>query len=209
MRFGILGSGDVAKSLGSGLVQHGHSVVLGTREPDKLGSWSEDKHVSVGTLADAAGFGDIIILATHGKGTRNAIMLAGTERFSGKIVIDATNPLDFSKSMPPTLSVGTTDSLGEQAQRLLSDARVVKCYNTVGHAHMIDPKFAQRPDMFICGNDEKAKKEVEKLLASVGWGCVDIGDITCSRYLEPLAMVWISYGFHTNTWNHAIKLLRQ
>ncbi len=125
-------------------------------------------------------------------------------------MIDATNPLDFSKGVPPILTVGHTSSLGEQIQKWIPDAKVVKAFNSIGNAHMINPQFpGGPPDMFICGNDEDAKQKVTEILKNFGWSVIDIGGIEGSRYLEPLAMVWIVYGFRTNTWNHAFKLLRK
>jgi predicted dinucleotide-binding enzyme len=124
-------------------------------------------------------------------------------------VIDATNPLDFSQ-MPPRLFVGTTDSLGERVQRLLPGARVVKAFNTVGNPHMVRPEFpGGPPDMFICGDDEAAKATVTDLTKALGWGVMDLGGIEVSRYLEPLAMVWITRFFRTNSGDHAFKLLQK
>jgi hypothetical protein len=135
--------------------------------------------------------------------------MAGPERLRGKVLIDATNPLDYSKGSP-ALAVGHTDSGGEQVQRLLPDALVVKAFNTVGHAHMFRPTFpGGPPDMFICGNHEEAKRKVEGILKEFGWGVVDLGGIEASRYLEPMCMAWVLYGVRTNTWNHAFKLLRK
>lgn len=214
MKVGILGSGDVGQVLGAGFAKSGHEVKLGSRDPqqEKVQAWVKKygPKASGGTFAEAAAFGEIIVLATLWTGTENAIKLAGPKNFAGKIVMDVTNPLDFSKGAPPTLSVGHTDSAGEQVQRWLPDAKAVKVYNLVGNAHMIDPQFpGGPPDMFICGNDEKAKEKVTEILKGFGWPAIDIGGIQGARYLEPLAMIWIFYGFKTNTWNHAFKLLRK
>ena len=112
--------------------------------------------------------------------------------------------------MPPTLFVGTTDSLGEQIQRLIPNARVVKAFNTVGHAHMFRPSFpGGPPDMFLCGNDDGAKKTVAGIVEEFGWSVVDLGGIESSRYLEAMCMIWVLYGIRTNSWNHAFKLLRK
>src|SRR4029077_14809356 len=137
-----------------------HPVKLGSRDPQKLDEWvkSAGAHASSGTFADTARFGDLLIVATLGTGTEHALQLAGPENFKGKVVIDATNPLDFSGGMPPKLFVGHTESLGERVQRWLPGARVVKAFNTVGNAFMVNPKFpGGQPDMFIGGNDEDAK----------------------------------------------------
>jgi 8-hydroxy-5-deazaflavin:NADPH oxidoreductase len=211
-RIGILGSGDVGKQLGRGLARHGFDVKLGSREPAKLAAWKKEvgAHASVGTFAEAAAHGDLVILATSGAGTEAAIDLAGPKQFAGKVVIDATNPLDFSRGMPPTLFVGTTDSLGERVQRQLADAKVVKCFNTVGNARIVDPKFAEgAPKMLICGNDAAAKRRVEELLQDIGWpGALDVGGIDGARWLEALVPLWVRAGQAMNTWEHAFQVVR-
>src|SRR5579872_4072983 len=143
MKVGILGSGDVAKTLGAGFILRGHEVMLGTRDAAKLAEWknAQGAHAQVGTSAQAAAFGELIVLATLGVAAIDVIHQAGTANFDGKIVMDTTNPLAFDQS-GPHLTVGFSDSLGEQVQRAIPKARVVKVYNTVGHAHMIDPSFA-------------------------------------------------------------------
>ena len=211
VRVGVLGSGDVGKVLAAGFASLGHEVTIGSRDPEKLREWaSASARMSAGTFAEAAAYGDILVLATLGAGALDAIRLAGLDAFDGKVLIDATNPLDFSKGMPPTLFVGTTDSLGEQVQRLIPKARVVKAFNTVGNAHMIHPQFpGGPPDMFLCGNDAEGKKIVSQICEAFGWGVVDIGGIEGSRYLEPMCMTWVLYGALSSSWNHAFKLLRK
>ena len=214
MRVGVLGTGTVASALGGGFSGLGYEVRFGTRDPQsdkakalaaKVGS-----KASIGTFADAAQFGDLVVLATLWKGTENAIRLAGPEHLAGKVVIDTTNPLDFDNGVPPTLALGYNDSAGEQVQRWLPHARVVKAFNIVGNAHMVRPQFpGGPPDMFICGNDDAAKRTVQEICEAFGQPASDLGGIEMSRYLEPLAMVWIVYGFRHNTWNHAFKLLRK
>jgi 8-hydroxy-5-deazaflavin:NADPH oxidoreductase len=211
MKVGIVGSGDVGKKLGDSFVDLGHSVKIGTRDTGEIAEWASrhGSHASVGSFADAARFGEIVIIATSWAGTQNAIEMAGLENMVGKVVIDVTNPLDFS-AMPPKLAVGHTDSAGEIVQRLLPEAMVVKAFNIVGNPHMYKPNFSEgRPTMFICGNDDSAKKIVTDILTAFGWESVDIGGIEGSRLLEPLAMLWIAYYFRTNTGNHAFKLLRK
>ena len=214
MRVGILGTGEVARALGSGLVDLGYEVRFGTRDPlaDKAKALvaKVGPKATIGTFADAAQFGEIVVLATLWKGTENAIRLAGQDHLAGKVVLDTTNPLDFDKGVPPTLVVGHTDSAGEQVQRWLPKARVVKAFNIVGNAHMVHPRFpGGPPDMFICGNDAAAKQTVLDICTAFEYPASDLGGIEMSRYLEPLAMVWIVYGFRNNTWNHAFKLLRK
>ncbi len=214
MKVGVLGSGDVGQVLGAGFIKYGHEVKMGTRDPqqEKVKNWvaKNGPKASAGSFAEAAQFGELLVLATHGAATENAIKLAGPKNFFGKVVIETTNPLDFSKGVSPTLSVGFTDSLGEQIQRLIAEAKVVKAFSIVGNAHMVNPQFpGGPPDMFICGNDAGAKAKVTEILKVFGWPVINLGGIEMSRYLEPLAMVWIVYGFNTNTWNHAFKLLRK
>ena len=211
MKVGIIGSGDVGKKLGDSFIDLGHSVKIGTRDVGKLQEWAsrQGSHASAGSFMDAAKFGDVIVIATAWAGTQSAIETAGAENMAGKVVIDVTNPLDFS-TMPPKLAIGHTNSAGETVQRLLPKAAVVKAFNTVGNPHMYKPNFSEgRPTMFICGNDDSAKKIVTDILTAFGWESVDIGGIEGSRLLEPLAMLWIAYYFRTNTGNHAFKLLRQ
>lgn len=214
MNIGILGSGDVGRRLGDGLIALEHKVKIGTREPGKLDlqQWINNhgqEKAAVGTFAEAASFGDdLIFLATLWDGAPNAIKTANVKNFTGKIVIDVTNPLDFSKGVPPKLAVGHTDSAGETVQRLLPESKIVKALNTVGNIQMINPDFqGGPPTMFVCGNDKDAKKTVaDSILTPFGWETIDIGGIEGSRLLEPLAMLWIIYYFKTN---HAFKLLRK
>jgi 8-hydroxy-5-deazaflavin:NADPH oxidoreductase len=211
MKVGVLGSGDVGKVLAGGFASLGHDVKIGSRDPQKLAEFvrGAGKRVSAGTFEDAATFGDVVVLATLGSATENAIKLAGPKNFAGKVVIDTTNPLDFSTGVP-RLYVGHTDSLGEQVQRWLPDARVVKAFNTVGNAHMVKPKFpGGPPDMFLCGNDEEAKKLVSQICEQFGFGVIDIGGIDGSRHLEPMCMVWVLHGFRAKSWNHAFKMLHK
>ena len=211
VKVGVLGSGDVGKVLAGGFLKLGHEVRIGSRSPEKLQEWAAGAGggASTGTFAEAAKFGDIIVLATHGEGTQSAVELAGAANFDGKVVIDATNPLDFS-SGGPQLSIGFNDSLGERVQRWLPNARIVKAFNTVGNAHMIDPQFpGGPPTMFIAGNDADAKKLVTQVSEAWGWDVADLGGIEASRYLEPMCMAWVVYGIRTGSWNHAFKLLRR
>ena len=214
MNFGILGTGDVGKALGAGLVKLGHGVKLGTRTPqsDALKGWlsSSGKGATAGTFAESARFGEIVIVATLWSGTENALALAGKDNLAGKVVIDATNPLVFTPGRPVELALGHRDSGGEQVQRWIPGSRVVKCFNIVGHSHMVAPSFTGGPpDMFICGNDAAAKESVTKLLASMGWPAFDLGGIEGSRLLEPLCLLWVSFGMHTGSWNHALKMLKK
>jgi 8-hydroxy-5-deazaflavin:NADPH oxidoreductase len=212
MKVGVLGTGDVGKVLASAMIQLGHEVKMGSREATnaKSAEWKQKNgaKASAGTFADAAKFGEIIFLCTLWSGTENAIQMAGPENFSGKIVIDTTNPLIFEPNQPPRLALGLTDSGGEQVQRWIPNSKVVKAFNIVGNAHMFHPKFeCGPPTMFISGNDADAKKQVTDLLTQFGWETIDIGGIEGSRLLEPLCILWVNHGLRTNTWNHAFKLL--
>ena len=214
MRVGILGTGDVGKALAKGFVTLGHDVKMGSRDAknEKALAWASElgAKASVGTFADAAAFGDIVVLATLGVANESALKLAGPEKLRGKVVIDTTNPLDFSAGMPPKLAVSGNDSGGERVQRLLPDAHVVKAFNTVGNAFMFRPSFpGGPPDMFFCGNNDDAKKKVAAILKDFGWGVVDVGGIESSRYLEAMCMVWVLSAIYTNNWNQAFKLLKK
>jgi predicted dinucleotide-binding enzyme len=214
MRIGVLGTGDVGRALGHAFVTLGHNVKMGSRggTNEKAVAWAKEMGAlaSVGTFADAASYGEIVVLATLGVANESALRSAGPETFRGKVVIDTTNPLDFTGDKPPKLAVTGYDSAGERVQLMLPDAYVVKAFNTVGSAHMFRPSFpGGPPDMFICGNHDEAKKTVARILSEFGWGCVDTGGIESSRYLEAMCLVWVLYGARTNTWNHAFKLLRR
>ena len=216
MKIGILGSGDVGRKLADGFIELGHQVKIGSRDPrqSKLTEWI-DKHdkekASSGTFADTASFGELVVLATLWTGTADAIRHADSRNFASKIVIDVTNPLDFSNGMPPRLAFGHTDSAGETVQRMLPDSKVVKTFNIVGNPHMVHPDFpGGKPTMFICGNDDEAKKMVtDDILTRFGWETIDIGGIEGSRLLEPLALLWITHYFRTGNGNHAFKLLQK
>jgi predicted dinucleotide-binding enzyme len=214
MKIGIVGSGDVARALGKGFVDLGHSVMLGTRYPDKkeLGSWKKHagKKGSVGSTTEAADFGDTVVLAIAWHAAENVLAQIRPES-AGKIVIDVTNPLQFNDDEPPSLTIGHTISGGELVQQSLPDSHVVKTLNIVGHANMVQPKYKEgTPTMFICGNNESAKKHTEDLLVELGWkDIVDIGDIEKSRLLEPLCLLWVEYGVARDTWDHAISILQK
>jgi predicted dinucleotide-binding enzyme len=189
-------------------------VKIGTRNP--AGSKAVDirksvgARASMGTFAEAAAFGEIVTIASLWTATSNVLKMAGAGNFKNKVVIDVTNPLCFEPGKAPELSVGFSDSAAEQIQRWLSDAKVVKAFNIIGHAHMVDPQFlGGPPDMFICGNDAAARKNVGDICRAFGWNVVDIGGIQGARLLEPLAMLWITVALGTNQGNHAFKLLRK
>lgn len=211
MKIGILGSGTVAQQIAFGLIKIGHQVKLGTRDTNKLSEWlkSAGANSSVGSFKDASEFGEIIILATLWSGTENAITLAGKENFKNKIVIDITNPLDFSKGFPPKFDASPGNSAGERIQKWLPDSKVVKSFNTISAHIMINPKLEEgTPDLLIAGNDDDSKKIVIDIAKNLGWkNVIDMGDISKSFLLEANAMLWIEFGFKYNHWTHAFKLL--
>lgn len=210
MNIGILGSGDVAKALAAGFLNRGDTVMLGTREPEKLGAWkaTAGANARVGSTAQTAEFGEIIVLATHGMATLEVIEAAGEGAFADKIVIDATNPIREGTD-GPYLAIGLDDSLGERIQNEIRRANVVKAFNTVGSAEMVSPKFTGGPPtMFIAGNNDAAKEQVTGILRDFGWETADLGGIEAARYLEPMCFAWIAYGIKNNGWHHAFKMLR-
>lgn len=215
MNIGILGSGEVGQKLGGGFIELGHRVKIGTREPnqEKIKEWIKKSgdSASAGIFSHAASFGQLIVVATSWNGTLEAIRMCDPKDLVDKTVIDVTNPLDFSAEGLPKLAVGYTDSAGEIIQRLLPEANVVKAFNTVGNPHMVHPEFPNGPPtMFICGNNDNAKKTViNEFLTKFGWESIDIGGIEGSRLLEPMAMLWITHYFQTNNGNHAFKLLHK
>ena len=214
MRIGILGTGDVGQALGTGLVALGHEVKMGSRDANhpKARAWASQAgpKASTGVFAEAAQFAELAVLAALWSGTENVLRLAGAPRLAGKVLIDATNPLVFTPGAPPSLALGHTDSGGEQVQRWLPETKVVKAFNTVGHAHMVHPQFpGGPPDMFICGNEASAKAVVTEILTAFGWSTIDVGGIGGARLLEPMCILWVQYGMQTNSWNHAFKLLRK
>lgn len=211
MQIGILGSGTVGQSLALGFAREGHTVKIGTRDPHKpeLKTWlaQAPAGVSAGMFGDAALFAELALLCTSWSGTENAIWLADPKLLAGKIVIDVTNPL-MTSAAGPALALGYTDSGGEQVQRWLPGARVVKCFNTVNAGLMYRPQLAGGPPtMPLCGDDNAARSVVAEIVQTFGWEPLDLGRLDAARLLEPIAMAWIRYGFMHNHWTHAWKLL--
>jgi predicted dinucleotide-binding enzyme len=209
VRFGILGTGVVGKTIAARLARLGHEVMVGTRspeetlsrtEPDTYGNppfsaWhAEHPEVRLGTFGDAAAHGEMVLNATAGAVSLEVFELAGEDNLNGKILIDVANPLDFSKGMPPTLSVSNTDSLGEQIQRRFPEAKVVKTLNTMNAYLMVDPAQLSATDhtVFVSGDNAEAKARVTDLLRSFGWSdIIDLGDITTARGAEMLLPIWL------------------
>jgi predicted dinucleotide-binding enzyme len=210
MKIGIIGTGMVGRALAAKLVEIGHDVMIGTRnvnqtlsrpEKDRITNQSfaewhgQNPRVKLGAFAEAAMHGEVIISATAGSASIEPLKKAGAANLKGKILMDISNPLDFSKGMPPTLSVCNTDSLGEQIQRAFPDVKVVKTLNTTNAFMMINPQQLENGDhtMFVCGNDANAKTAVISYLKEwFGWrDIIDLGDITSSRGTEMLLPIWI------------------
>lgn len=212
MKIGIIGSGDVAKSLGAGFLKHGHQVMLGSRNPAKLTDWKgQNPAAQTGDFSQTTAFGEIIVLAVKGKAASEALREAGTANLSGKTVIDATNPIDDAPPINGVLKFFTTldRSLMEQLQAEFPDARFVKAFNSVGNARMVNPHYKEgKPTMFICGRDDKSKSAVTNILDQFGWETADMGGPEAARAIEPLCMLWCIPGFRQNQWTHAFKLLR-
>jgi predicted dinucleotide-binding enzyme len=212
MRIGVLGSGDVAKVLGSGFLRHGHGVMMGTRTSSKLAEWAKQHpQGQVGDFAEAARFADVVVLAVKGLVAREALHAAGPANLSGKVVIDATNPIADDPPVNGVLRFFTNpnESLMERLQRDFAEAQFVKAFNSVGAPHMVNPQFAGGPPtMFICGNDDAAKQTVRGILDQFGWETADMGKAEAARAIEPLCMLWCIPGFLRGQWSHAFKLLR-
>lgn len=209
MKIGVLGTGTVGRVIGARLAELGHDVTIGTRnvealvartEPDSMGNepfaaWKQGKErIGLGTFAEAAAAGKLVVNATNGAGSLEALTAAGEENLDAKVLIDIANPLDVSGGMPPSLYVSNTDSLGEQIQRAFPTAKVVKTLNTVNAFVMADPSIVAEGEhtVFVSGNDELAKAQVAELLRSFGWRhIIDLGDITTARGPEMYLPLWI------------------
>jgi predicted dinucleotide-binding enzyme len=214
MKVGILGSGVVGQVLGSGFIKHGYEVMVGTRSPEKLAEWKgkAGKSGRVGNFAETAAFGDLIVLAAKGTTAKDTLKLAGAGNLKGKTVIDVTNPIADAPPVNGVLKFFTSldNSLMEQLQAALPEARFVKAFSSVGNALMVNPDFGGiKPTMFICGNDANAKKEVGKILDPFGFEVEDMGGVEAARAIEPLCILWCIPGFLRNDWTHAFKLLKK
>jgi 8-hydroxy-5-deazaflavin:NADPH oxidoreductase len=214
MKFGVLGTGAVGRAIASKLISLGHEVMMGSRSAsnEKAIDWANNNGAGArsGTFEQAAAFGEIIFIATLGTGVLSALQFAKPENFSGKTVIDITNPMDFSKGKTPTLFVGLTDSMGEQVQRFLPNAFVVKTLNIVNCEVMVNPSLVPGdPDMFICGNSGEAKEKVSSVLKDFGWNSIiDIGGIESARVMEPFVLLWVKGWLHFQTPYFAMKFLK-
>jgi predicted dinucleotide-binding enzyme len=212
MRIGVIGSGEVGTTLAAGFAKHGHAVTIGSRTPGKLAEWSaQHPGIRIGTLAAAAAFGELVVLAVKGAAGAEALQLAGASILAGKLVIDTTNPITEAPPVNGVLSfyTPTNESGLEMLQRQFPALRFVKAFNSVGAEFMVDPRFeGGPPTMFICGNDAAAKQTVTDILQQFGWEVADMGAAQAARAIEPLCLLWCILGFLRNEWSHAFKLLR-
>jgi len=211
-RIAVLGSGKVGEVLAGGFLKHGYEVMRGTREPAKLAGWKSGAGTgaSVGTFAEAARYGEIVVLAVKGGAAEAVLELCGADTVHGKTVVDTTNPIAEKPPVHGVLSFFTTldQSLMERLQQCVPAAHFVKAFSCVGNAQMVNPALpGGPPTMFICGNDSGAKAEVRTILDQFGWETEDLGAAEAARAIEPLCMLWCIPGFLRNDWVHAFKLL--
>ncbi|HKJ41784.1 MAG TPA: NAD(P)-binding domain-containing protein [Sunxiuqinia sp.] len=213
-RIGVLGSGDVGKVLANGFLKYGYEVMIGTREPLKLKEWLDNagENASVGTFEEAAHFGHQVVLAVKGSAAEFVLDLAGAANLHEKTVIDTCNPISDEEPENGVIKFFThqNSSLMEKLQNKYHRIHFVKAFSCVGNAMMVDPQLPDgRPTMFICGNDDKAKKEVEAILDQFGWDSEDMGAVEAARAIEPLCILWCIPGFLKNQWTHAFKILKK
>ena len=209
---GIIGSGIVAKTLGTGFLDKGHEVMLGTRDASKLSEWlnTAGPNAKVGSFDETASFGDIIVFAVKGTAAIAALGQIDSQLLKDKTIMDATNPIADLPPINGVLSFFTDQntSLMEQLQSAVPEANFVKAFNSVGSARMVNPDFETKPSMFICGNNSEAKKEVSDIVELLGWEAEDMGSAEAARAIEPLCILWCIPGFRNNQWTHAFKLLK-
>jgi 8-hydroxy-5-deazaflavin:NADPH oxidoreductase len=219
MKVGILGSGDVGRILGKAFLSEGHEVLLGTRDTSKeaVVKWqTENPSAKLGSFADAAQFGELLVLASLGSAAVDVLNLAGINNLAGKTIIDATNPIEHDAKGMPLADNGviryftnSNESLMERLQKLAPKANFVKAFNSVGNPFMYKPNFpAGKPTMFICGNNADAKATVTSILEQFDWESADMGMVESARAIEPLCILWCVPGFLQNQWTHAFKLLK-
>ena len=214
MKVRVLGSGIVGQTLAAGFLQHGHEAMIGTREPAKLAEWNKaNPKARVGSTSEAGEFGEILVLAVKGGAAVDVLFSAGEMNLSGKTIIDTCNPIAEAPPLHGVLqfTTGPNESLMEQLQKEFPHADFVKAFNSVGAPRMVNPQYSGgiQPTMFICGNNDAAKKTVTEILDQFGWETADMGAVEAARAIEPLCMLWCILGFTKNEWTHAFKLLRK
>lgn len=213
MLIGILGTGNVAQSLAKGFIHRGDTVTFGTRDPhsDKAQDLKyQYSGVGVGTFQEVVQAAEVVILALKGEAVEQTIRGVGVDAFSGKVIMDITNPLDFSQGMPPKLFYSGNTSLGEEVQKLLPKSHVVKTLNIINHAQMVRPNYEEgKPVMFLCGDSDFGKDVVTKILEDFGWEMIsDLGGIEHSREMETMCLLWVVLGLKWQSWSHAFALLK-
>lgn len=214
MKIGILGSGVVGQTLANGFIKHGHQIKIGTGNINKLNDWIKNSgnSDSVGSFAEAAKFGDIIVLAVKGTAAKIVLEKAGAENFKDKIIIDTTNPIADAAPVNGVLKFFTdlNFSLMEELQNIYTNANFVKAFSCAGNALMVNPDFGgTKPTMFIAGNNDDSKNIIKKILDTFGWEVEDMGKAEAARAIEPLCILWCIPGFLENRWMHAFKLLKK
>ncbi|MBA3664072.1 MAG: NAD(P)-binding domain-containing protein [Bacteroidetes bacterium] len=213
-KVGIIGSGAVGKALAKGFLKYGYDTTIASRTPDKYAALITEVggNIKTGSFSEVAKHADIIVLAVKGGVAESALDLCGIDHLNGKIIIDATNPIADAAPQNGVLQYFTSlsNSLMEQLQKKAPKAHFVKAFCSVGSAFMVDPDFnGVKPSMFICGNNEDARKEVTNILLKFGWEVEDMGLAEAARAIEPLAMLWCIPGMRDGKWNHAFKLLKK
>lgn len=214
MNIAVLGTGMVGTTIASRLIELGHRVTLGsrTRTNEAAVAWAQEHGDAArcGTFADAAADGELVFNCTAGAHSIEALRAAGADNLRGKVLIDVANPLDFSKGMPPTLSIFNDDSLGESIQRTFPEARVVKALNTMNCEIMVDPsRVAGDHDVFVSGDEAEAKAQVVELLKSFGWKQpIDLGDLSTARGTESFLPLWLRLWGALGTPDFNIKVVR-
>lgn len=211
-KVGIIGSGNVGKDLAKGFVQFGYETTLSSRSEEKRKSLEQEiAGIKTDTPENTAKNSELIIFAVKGSEAKAALQEIGSENFTGKTIIDTTNPIANENPVNGVLVYFSSinKSLMEELQEMAPEARFVKAFSSVGSAHMVNPGFSSKPSMFICGNSKDAKEEVSDVLEKFGWETEDMGSVEAARAIEPLAMLWCIPGFRENSWNHAFKLLKK
>ena len=211
-KIGILGTGDVGKTLASGFIADGYDVMVGSRSGNSAALVDEalGMDVAVDTFSVVATWAELVIIAVKGSSAEDVVGDIASH-LAGKVVIDVTNPVSDTPPIHGVLSFFTSldESLSERLQATAPEARMVKAWNTCSHMHMMHPDFSQQPTMPICGNDPEARREVAELIQSFGWKTEDMGQLIAARAIEPLAMLISIPGYLRGEWNHAFCLVKK
>lgn len=208
MKVGIIGSGIVGQTLANGFLKHGYQVMIGTRDTSKLSAL--DKKIIIASPKETAQFSNILVLAVKGTAALDVLNQIGSQDLENKIIIDTTNPIANAPPENGVLKFFTSldESLMERLQNAFPKTHLVKAFNSIGSALMVNPKLEQKPTMFICGNDDGAKKEVSKICELFGFDVADMGKVEAARAIEPLCMLWCIPGFLNHEWSHAFRLIK-